>query len=92
MKKKLAGIALAGALAAVLLFSVATYDWGYDDKNPTGVEIGPDDAGNLQENSLSFAIFETNGALVFVLAVLMFAAILGGVVISREEVDNDDSD
>ncbi|NLL94455.1 MAG: hypothetical protein GX224_01660 [Thermoplasmatales archaeon] len=92
MNRKAVGIALACALAVLMVSAVATYDWDYDDTAPTGIDVGADDTGTLQENSIAYVIFEKHGVLTFVLAVLMFSAMIGGVCISREEVDSDDSD
>lgn len=92
MKRKVSGIILACAMVALMVSAVATYEWGYEDTAPVGVDVGTDDSGVLQENSIAHVIFEKNGALIFVLAILMFSAMIGGVCISREEVDTDDSD
>ncbi len=45
----------------------------------------------LKEESLAYTIFEEYGLILIPLALLMFGAMVGGVVISRED-DVDDSD
>lgn len=45
--------------------------------------------GELKENSLAYTIFEKYGLVLIPLAILMFGAMIGGVCISREEVENE---
>ena len=48
--------------------------------------------GELVENSLAYTVFEKYGIVLLPLALLMFGAMIGGVCISREEVESDDTD
>ena len=50
------------------------------------------DDGTLKENSLNYGVFEAYGPLLIVLALLMFGAMVGGICVAREEVENDDTD
>lgn len=100
-KKKAVGTAVAVVLLAVLAVGIFSVDWsdymGSDapQEQPTfptddGDSIW-DDNGELKENSLAYTIFEKYGLILIPLALLMFGAMVGGVVISREEVESDDS-
>ncbi len=89
-----------GATAAVLLLVVLTvsiYETNWDDymtnDSPENIPYvdDVDDQGNLDPNSLNYAIFEQYGPLLLVLAILMFGAMIGGICVAREEVEKDDS-
>ena len=72
-----------GATVAVAIFAVLADD---DDSIYTD-----DSKETLREDSLAYSIFEKYGIIMVPLAVLLFGAMIGGVVISREEVEHDDS-
>lgn len=101
-KRVVLGAAVSALLLIVLVAGVYSVDWDtttpdYDDaphELPTfSGEGNPDsiwdDDGKLKENSLAYTIFEKYGLVLIPLAVLMFGAMIGGVVISREEVENE---
>ena len=98
-KRRYKGLIVAGILIVVLVVAIMTTDFAPAYDTPQGLpsygETGThDDAlssfdrdGNLKENSLAFAIFEQYGFVLIPLALLMFGAMVGGVVISKEEVE-----
>ena len=94
MNKKALIPSIVLAVSVMVMFSAAAFsnDW-FDDYNTKEMQpqpVGPED-GVLSENSISYALFEENGPILLVLAVLMFGAIIGGVYIARED-DEDDTD
>ena len=96
MNKKVAiGVGVSVLLLAVLGASILTTDWDdfVTNESPESIPFDGvvDDSGNLDPNSLNYALFEEYGPLLLVLALLMFGAIVGGVCVAREEVDNDDT-
>lgn len=101
-KRKAMGAAVAVILLAVMVVGIFTVDWSdYTDSDepkeqPTFPKDGDegiyDSDGKLKENSLAYTIFEKYGLILIPLALLMFGAMVGGVVISREEAEIDDSD
>jgi len=97
MNKRVAiGVCVAASLLAVLALSVMATDWSNHVTNdsPESIDFtgGIDDDGNMDENSLNYALFETYGPLLLIMALLMFGAMIGGVCIAREESDSDDTD
>lgn len=100
-KKAVIGAAVSVVLLAVLVAGIATAGWDDIVSNdaPHEVPVFPtddddsiwDDQGQLKEESLAYTVFEKYGIILLPLAVLMFGAMVGGVVIAREEVENDDS-
>ena len=94
MNKKVlfAGIAIAAVLMGMLSTVVLFGDMDdYKDKEPGSVQFTPDDSGDLDTDSLPYMLFEDYGAVLLVLAILMFGAIIGGAYIAKED-DEDDSD
>lgn len=95
-KKIVAGAGVAIFLLAICAASIYATDWNDYMSNDTPEEIPftgeVDSEGNLDHNSLNYALFEQYGPLLLVLALLMFGAMIGGVCIAREEVEHDDSD
>jgi NADH:ubiquinone oxidoreductase subunit 6 (subunit J) len=95
MNKKIAiGICVSAMLLTVLAASVIATNWddrGMND-SPGSIDFtGEVDAyGDMDPNSLNYALFERYGPLLLILAVLMFGAMIGGICIAREEVDHDD--
>ncbi len=61
------------------------------DSDSAYVDPSDEDQG-LKENSLNYQVFEHYGPLLIVLAMLMFGAMVGGICISREENETDDTD
>jgi len=95
MNKKIAvGVGVAAALLAVFALGVMATDWSYlPNDSPESIDFsGIDDAGNINPDSLNYALFETYGPLLLILAVLMFGAMIGGVCLAREESEHDDTD
>lgn len=100
-KKVVVGATVSVILLAVLVIGIATVDWDDYTSNDSPESIpdidtdGPDsiydENGDLREDSLAYTIFENYGLVLIPLALLMFGAMIGGVVISREEVESDDS-
>jgi NADH:ubiquinone oxidoreductase subunit 6 (subunit J) len=105
-KRTILGGVAAVALLAVLFAGIAATDIQTDYDEPNGVLtgmgagsgegmdgadsiIGAD--GKLKENSLEYSIFEKYGVVLIPLAILMFGAMVGGVCIAREEVEEDGS-
>ncbi len=95
--RKSKGLIVAGILLVVLLAGIATAGFQVANDQPHEVPTFPADPaenpdsiwtedGKLKENSLAFAVFEEYGLVLVPLALLMFGAMVGGVVISREEV------
>lgn len=101
-KKKAVGAVVAVALLAVLVIGIVGTNWDDYTSSDEPVEQPTfptddsdsiwDDSGNLKEDSLAYVIFEKYGLLLIPLALLMFGAMVGGVVISREEAEIDDTD
>lgn len=96
MNKKVAiGICVSALLLTVLAASVIATDWDdyVTNESPEGIPFDGevDDDGNLDPNSLNYALFEKYGPLLLILALLMFGAMIGGVCIAREEEDTDDT-
>ena len=101
-KKKIVGLTVGIALLAVLFAGIVSTNWdnymGTDTPQeqptfPTDDEDSIwDENGDLKENSLAYTIFEKYGLIMIPLALLMFGAMVGGVVISREEAEIDDTD
>ncbi len=96
-KRSTKGLIVAGILVAVLVLAIMTTDFAAEFDSPQGLPSFPtghddgqsiyDEDGNLKVNSLPYAIFEQYGFVLIPLAVLMFGAMVGGVVISKEEVE-----
>lgn len=96
MNKKIAiGVVTTALLLTLLTASVMATDWDdyVTNDSPEGIEFNPDtdEYGNLDHNSLNYALFEQYGPLLLILALLMFGAIVGGVCIAREEEESDDT-
>ena len=91
------GIAVAGLLLVVLVGAVMIADFNAANDSPEGIPTFTtshdpeldiyDSTGELKENSLPYAVFEKYGFVLIPLAILMFGAMVGGVVISKEEVE-----
>lgn len=100
-KKVFVGAAVSVILLAVLVVGIASVDWDQHTNSDVPESIpdidtsGPDNIydenGDLREDSLAYTVFEKYGLVLIPLALLMFGAMIGGVVISREEVEADDS-
>jgi len=90
-KKTIVGVVIAVAMLAMLAGSIVSSDWENMNDSPEAIPFEPDEGGNLPTDSVNYVLFEDYGPLLLVLGVLMFGAIIGGVCISREEEDSDDS-
>lgn len=96
-KRSTKGLIVSGVLVVVLVLAIVTTDFVTEYDSPQGIPTdttGHDDSqdiydgdGNLKPNSLPYAIFEQYGFVLIPLAVLMFGAMVGGVVVSKEEVE-----
>jgi len=93
-KKIVVGVCVAAALLAVFGLGIMATDWSFlPNDSPESIDFsGIDDTGNLNPESLNYALFEKYGPLLLVLAVLMFGAMIGGVCLAREESEHDDTD
>jgi len=96
MSKKVAiGLGVSALLLCVMAIGIFATDWDdyteYD--TPQGVIVFPTDEDpiveddEVNEGSLSYYIFEKYGLVLIPLALLMFGAMVGGVVIAREEIE-----
>ena len=63
------------------------YSEGVQDN---AIPFVPGDDGELAPNALNKVLFEKYGAVILVLGIVMFTAMIAGVCVSREEEDNDD--
>ena len=63
------------------------YSEGVQDN---AIPFVPGDDGELAPNALNKVLFEKYGAVILVLGIVMFTAMVAGVCISREEADSDD--
>ena len=97
IKRSSQGLLVAGLLLVVLVIGIAATDFNQQYDSPQGLPTFTtahdddlniyDSDGELKENSLPYKIFEQYGFVLIPLAILMFGAMVGGVVISREEVE-----
>ncbi len=86
-RKTTTALVLTLVLGVVLVGTAATVDWGSGDtihSIPFNPAEGDDTA--LAE-SLNHALFEEYGPVVMVMGLLMFAAILGGVYLAKEDLE-----
>jgi len=96
-KRTSLGLIVVGVLLVVLIGGIVTTDFNPEFDTPQGLPTFTtshndaqniyDEDGDLKVNSLPFAIFEQYGFVLIPLAILMFGAMVGGVVISKEEVE-----
>ena len=56
----------------------------------TAIPFTPGEDGELAPNALNKVLFEKYGAVIIVLGIVMFTAMVAGVCVSREEEDSDD--
>ncbi len=97
MNKKTAAILAVVMIAAVASIGIFT-EWedlgtgvDYSDGVPEkAISFTPGDDGELAPNALNKVLFEKYGAVIIVLGIVMFTAMVAGVCISREEEDSDD--
>ena len=96
MSNKVAiGLGVSALLLCVMAIGIFATDWDdyteYD--TPQGVVVFPTEDepividDKVNEDSLSYYIFEKYGLVLIPLALLMFGAMVGGVVIAREEIE-----
>ncbi len=100
-KRMVVGTSVAVILLAVLIAGVYSVNWNdYNSSDvPREIPTFPTDDGDsiwvdeenheLREDSLAYTIFEKYGIILIPLAILMFGAMIGGVCISREEVEGE---
>ncbi len=102
MNKRVAiGAGVAVVLLLVLAAGVYSVDWSKQNSSDAPHEIptfptddddsiwADDEETQLKHNSLAYSIFEKYGMILVPLAILMFGAMVGGVCISREEVEGE---
>lgn len=92
MNKKVAiGVGVAAMLLVVCAAAVMVTDWDdyMSNDSPESIPFTDvvDEEGNLDESSLNYNLFEKYGPLLIVVGILMFGAIVGGVCIAREDVE-----
>ena len=103
MMSKRAGAGIGVAVVLLIALGACIYATSWDGMDeppaiPYNGEAGmnapsnTNDDGTLKENSLNYGVFEAYGPLLIVLALLMFGAMVGGICVAREEVENDDTD
>jgi len=80
-----AGVILGVSLIVVLILMILNSTW-------TGDVIQPVPYGTEPGKGLSWALFENYGTLMFVLAMLLFGAIIGGAAIARGEKNEEDEE
>ncbi len=85
-KKTTTALVLAFLLGVALLGTVATVDWGAGD-DINSIPFNPVEGDPAFADSLNYALFEDYGAVVIVMGLLMFAAILGGVYLAKEDLE-----
>ena len=84
------------AIALVLVFGAMVVNTEWQEVNPAigdtvpdeGVSFSPVDEND--DNCINSLLFEDYGAILLVLGILMFGAMIAGVCLSREEEDTDD--
>ncbi|MGI6009324.1 MAG: hypothetical protein ACOX8X_04270 [Methanomethylophilus sp.] len=100
-KRTAAAVGLAACLLVVLGLTIIVNDWddsplGFSDE-PTNIAYDDvvveesDGTETVDHSSLNYGVLEYYGPLLLVLGVLMYAAMIGGICIAREEVEKDDS-
>ena len=89
-KRTTTGLLVAGLMLVVLVGGIMTANMETVSDDPVELETFSDniwDGDELSQNSLPYVIFEQYGFVLIPLAILMFGAMVGGVVISKEEVE-----
>jgi NADH:ubiquinone oxidoreductase subunit 6 (subunit J) len=96
-KKAVIGLGVSALLLVVIAVGVFGTDWSdyTESDTPEPVPVFPSDDSDtdiwdgdkLKEESLSYIVFEKYGLILLPLALLMFGAMVGGVVIAREEME-----
>ena len=74
-KKNVAAALAVGVLLVIMIGSISEDSWGLEEINQISFE------------DLSFTAFETFGPVIFVLAILMFGSILGGIYLAKEDTE-----
>lgn len=89
-KATVLGAAAAIALVAVLAVGVYATTWDMNYEAPVPIEFDTPEDGMPHPGSLNYVIFEQYGPLLIVLAILMFGAMVGGICIAREDIEDDE--
>ncbi len=90
MNKRVAvGVIAASILLAVLCFVIFASDWSAFSPTPGPVPFDPS-PGGVDPGTLNYVLFEQYGLLLLVLGILMFGAMVGGIVVAREEIEKYD--
>jgi hypothetical protein len=87
-KSLMIGIAVAATLLVMLSAVAVSDEWSGMDEM-TKIEYTLDDEGVAAEGSLNFVLFEEHGHVMFILALLLFGAIIGGAYVAKEGDDDD---
>jgi len=91
-KKAAVGALVAVLLLTVLVSTVAMTEWNTSYDTPQEIPFTGEDADeDVFQSSLNYNLLETYGPVLLVLSILMFGAIIGGVCVAREEVEQDDT-
>lgn len=97
-KRAAAAVALAASLLVILTVAIYVNEWDNYGDEPNSVpfndvvEIDPvTGEETVDHSSLNYTLFEKYGPVLLVLGLLMFGAMIGGICVAREEVENDDS-
>ena len=96
MNRKTAAVLAIVMIAAVASIGIFTpwdeFDTGMDRDGvkDAAIPFTPGEDGELAPNALNKVLFEKYGAVIIVLGIVMFSAMVAGVCISREEEDSDD--
>ena len=89
MNKRIAiGVVVSVVLLGVLCYVIFASDWSWFNDTPSPVPYDPE-PGHVDPGSLNYVLFEQYGPLLIVLAILMFGAMVGGIVVAREEIERD---
>ena len=83
--KKMAGLVIGIAMVAMLGGMVVTTDW-HDEGTINDIPYAPSEDVDFSE-TLNYALFETYGPVMLVVALLLFGAIIGGAAITQEDED-----
>jgi len=89
-KSLMIGIAVSATLLLMLSAVALSDEWGGMDE-ATKIEFMPAPDGSLSPGGLAETLFEEHGHVMFILALLLFGAIIGGAYVAKEG-DDDDTD
>ena len=89
-KSLMIGMAVAATLMVMLSAVALSDEWGgMNDNGMTDIPYTSGDDGILIDGSLNLVLFEEHGHVMFILALLLFGAIIGGAYVAKEGDDDD---